>query len=312
LTQLPDWARALGGPLFAGRIRATCADFNVVEELDIELTGDGEHDWLQIRKTDANTHWVAEQLARHAAIPARDVGYAGLKDRRAVTTQWFSVRRKPGVEPDWTAFSAEGVEILETRRHNRKLRRGAHQGNAFRLAIRSDTLLPGDLVAERLECIAGQGVPNYFGEQRFGRDGANLELGRAVLSGRRLSRHKRSIGISALRSAQFNEELDARVRAGSWNTLLPGDIANLDGTGSVFPIDDVTADLERRCAEMDIHPCGTLKAIPEVAVAASQRPLRTRVSDLEWELQDAVLWLEFSLGRGAYATAVLREIVLNT
>lgn len=308
MSQLPDWARALGAPLFVGRIRSTPDDFSVTEQLAIEFTGDGEHDWLRVRKTDANTHWVAEQLARHASVAARDVGYAGLKDRRAVTTQWFSVRRRSGAGTDWTTFAAEGVELLETRRHNRKLRRGAHKGNAFRIAARCDAALPQGQLEERLQLIAEQGVPNYFGEQRFGRDGSNVDLGRAVLAGRRLSRNKRSLGISALRSYRFNKELDARVRAGTWNKLLPGDMANLDGTGSVFAVDDVTAELERRCLDMDIHPCGSLPGFEAIRVEEGTRALRMRVTDLRWEIEEDVLWLEFRLRRGSYATAVLREI----
>ena len=308
MVRLPDWARALGAPLFAGRIRETCADFCVVEELDIDLTGDGEHDWLEVRKTDANTHWVAGQLARYAAIPVRDVGYAGLKDRRAVTTQWFSVRRKPGVNPDWGVLTITGVEILQIRKHNRKLRRGAHAGNVFRIAVRGDAALPRDSVDQRLRQIAEQGVPNYFGEQRFGRDAANLELGRAVLDGRRVSRHKRSIGISALRAYEFNNELDARVRAGTWNKLRPGDTANLDGTGSVFVVEEMTKELEQRCSELDIHPCGSLPAFESLRVAAGTRALRMRVADLQWQLSEDVLWLNFRLGKGKFATAVLREV----
>ena len=308
MTRLPDWARALGPPLFAGRIRETCADFSVVEQLDIEFTGDGEHDWLQVRKTDANTHWVAEQLARCAAVTTRDVGYAGLKDRHAVTTQWFSVRRKPGVTTDWAALAVEGVEILQTCRHSRKLRRGAHTGNAFRIAVRGDTPLEEDRIDQRLRQIAELGVPNYFGEQRFGREAANIELGRAVLDGRRVSRHRRSLGISALRSLEFNNDLDARVRAATWNKLLPGDWANLDGTGSVFAVEEVTKELEQRCAEMDIHPCGRLPAFESLRVAAGTRALRMRVAGLQWQLGANVLWLDFRLGKGSFATSVLREI----
>lgn len=312
MSQLPDWARALGAPLFVGRIRSVPADFDVREQLAIEFTGDGEHDWLQVRKTDANTHWVAEQLARHAAVPARDVGYAGLKDRRAVATQWFSVRRKSGAGTNWTTFAAEGVEILESWRHNRKLRRGAHKGNAFRIAVRSNTQLPQDELHGRLQQIAEQGVPNYFGEQRFGRDAANLGLGRGVLAGRRVSRHKRSIGISALRAYEFNAELDARVRDGSWNSLLPGDVANLDGTGSVFAVEDVTPELQLRCASLDIHPCGSLPGFDAIGIEAGTRALRMRVTEVSWEFGEQVLWLEFRLGRGSYATAVLREIARLT
>jgi tRNA pseudouridine13 synthase len=309
LSAIPDWAHALGLPLFAGRIRATPEEFVVTEQLAVEFAGEGEHDWLRIRKTGANTHWVAQQLARYAKVPERDAGYSGMKDRHAVTEQWFSVRRPAKSTPDWDAFQAEGVEILDQHTHSRKLKRGAHRGNAFRIAVRSpDVAALQDEATARLVSIKAEGVPNYFGEQRFGRDGSNIELGQAVIAGRRVSRNKRSIGISTVRSLHFNDELDARVREGSWNLLLPGDLANLDGTGSVFAAEEVTPELERRCAEKDIHPCGCLPAIEELRVEASSRPLRMRVSDLAWEFGDGVLWLEFSLRRGCYATAVLREI----
>lgn len=310
MSTLPDWARALGEPLFDARIRATPDDFVVTEQFDIEFSGEGEHDWLWVEKTGANTHWVAEQLARHAGIKPRDVGFAGLKDRHAVTRQWFSVRRPSGEGTDWELFTAEGVRVLEVQRHHRKLKRGAHRGNRFRIALRGENVIgTDDEFVERMRRISDGGVPNYFGEQRFGRDGGNIELGHAVIAGRRLPRNKRSIAISALRSFQFNEELDARIRAGTWNRLLPGDCASLNGTNSVFDVDDVTEDLQARCDEMDIHPTGTLPGIKEIGVEASRRSLRMRVNDLRWEFERGALWLEFSLGKGSYATAVLRETV---
>ena len=310
MSKLPVWARALGPTLFLGRIRTTPDDFVVTEELEIEFSDDGEHDWLYLEKIGANTHWVAEQLAKHAGIRPRDVGYAGLKDRHAVTQQWFSVRR-PSVEgTDWPSFDVEGVRIVEQHLHRRKLKRGAHRGNVFRIALRTDNIAQyGASIAERLAQIERCGVPNYFGEQRFGRNGANVELGRAVIAGRRMSRNKRSIGISALRSMDFNDTLDGRVRDGTWNRILPGDVANLDGSRSVFVADEVTPELEQRCTEMDIHPSGSLPGIDEIGVEASSRPLRMRVRDLRWEIEGDALWLEFRLRKGSYATAVLREIV---
>lgn len=311
MSQIPDWARAWGDPLFAGRIRTTPEDFVVREKLETDFTGEGEHDWLLIEKTGANSTWVAGRLARHARVPERDVGYAGLKDRHAVTTQWFSVKREIRNPTDWSAFDAEGIRILDTRVHNRKLKRGMHRGNTFRIVVRSDKVghLHDDIDA-RLRRIAGNGVPNYFGEQRFGRGGRNIELGHAVLQGKRLPRNKRSIGISALRSLEFNKALDARVRDGTWNRLLPGDRANLNGTGSHFHPEAVTPELERRCTELDIHPTGILPAIESIRVEASDRPLRMCVADLSWQIEDEALRLEFTLGRGSYATAALREIAL--
>ena len=163
-------------------------------------------------------------------------------------------------------------------------------------------------IGDRLAAIAATGVPNYFGEQRFGHGGSNIALGQAVLEGRRVPRHKRSIGLSAVRSLQFNEELDKRVTDGTWNTLILGDVANLDGTGSVFEVDEVTSELERRCAELDVHPCGLLPEVSAARVAASRRPLRLPVRDMSWKIEGDALWLEFRLSRGSYATAVLREV----
>ena len=309
MSPLPDWARALGPVLFIGRIRSSPSDFIVTEVLNFEFSDDGEHDWLWVEKIGANTVWVAEQLAIHASISARDVGYAGLKDRHAVTRQWFSVRR-PGAEgTDWSTLKVDGVRILEQKLHRRKLKRGAHKGNSFRIAVRGGEVASlGGEIAERLEAIRAQGVPNYFGEQRFGRDGGNIELGRAVVAGRRMARSKRSIGISAIRSLEFNDELDVRVRDGTWNRILPGDVVNLDGTRSVFTVDELTPELEQRCNEMDIHPSGCLPGISAIGVEPSSRSLRLRVQDLNWEIDGDALWLDFSLGRGSYATAVLREI----
>ena len=323
---LPDWARAHGAPLFTAAIRTTPADFVVTEEFEIEFSGDGEHDFLRIEKTGANTEWVARQLARHADVPSRDVGYSGLKDRHAITRQWFSVPRWNA--PDWDVLDIEGVTLLDVQRHSRKLRRGTHKINRFEIVLRGEGL--GQHVAaleKRLTVIKSGGVPNYFGEQRFGRDGGNLALADEWASGRRLPRHKRSIAISTVRSFLFNEILHSRVIAGTWNAMLDGDVANLDGSGSVFEVGIVDGEIERRCLEMDIHPTAPLAgdgstghpvfdqwpawmaALSKARVEPATRSLRLRVSDLRMVMEDDSVILKFNLGRGAYATSVLREIV---
>ena len=333
---LPDWARAHGGPLLDAQIRRTPDDFLVTEIIDFELTGDGEHDFLWIEKTDANTAWVSRQLARHAVVPPVDVGYAGLKDRRAITQQWFSVRRPTGAGTDWAAFDADGVQILKIERHNRKLRRGAHRANAFRIALRSVAIdEQRESIRERIQLIAASGVPNYFGEQRFGRDGGNLELVQSVFAGRRVRRDKRSIAISAARSFLFNQILDARVRKKTWNRLETGDLANLDGSASVFSVDELTPELVQRCSAGDLHPTGSLwgdgapcttanvaeaecdavasyesftAGLSKARVEAASRPLRLPVADFTVEFDAGVAWLAFRLQKGSYATTVLREL----
>lgn len=331
---LPNWQRAIGEPVLTCRIKKENADFQLSERLGFGLSGDGEHDFLQIEKEGANTSWVASGLARFAAIAVSDVGFAGLKDRHAVTTQWFSVRRPAGHRTDWLKLDLEGVRVLQVDRHRRKLRRGAHLGNDFRIALRNLTETGGGL-RERLMEVRDGGVPNYFGEQRFGHDGGNLALAGDLFAGQRLSRGKRSIALSAARSFLFNQILQERVRNGTWNTLLPGDCASLDGSGSFFSVAGIDSELERRSDELDIHPSGALWGAGDLQTGAkvaereetvvdrfpefmqglvnkrvqqARRALRLAVRSFAWERDGDTMWLRFFLTRGGFATAVLREI----
>jgi tRNA pseudouridine13 synthase len=307
---LPEWARAFGEPVCKAEMRSEPEDFVVEEELGFSPDGAGEHDFHDTWKTGANTAWVARQLARHAGVSVRDVGYSGLKDRHAHTRQTFSVRRPNREGTDWTALHVDGIEIVQIARHSKKLRRGAHRSNRFQIRLRG-MAMSADVAAleDRLAIIAANGVPNYFGEQRFGRDGGNLDLANRVLAGQRVNRDKRSIAISAARSFYFNEALDQRVRGGTWDRILPGDVANLDGSNSVFDVDQVDDELERRCVEMDIHPTAALPGIETLNVKAGTRSLRLPVRLFTWEFESGGLLLRFMLPRGGYATAVIREIV---
>ncbi len=305
----------------------------MVEKLDFEFTGDGEHDVLWIEKSGANTLWVARNLARFAGVTLRDVGYAGMKDRIAVTRQWFSVRRPSAAGTDWAALRIPGVQLLAKSRNQRKLRQGAHCGNAFRIALRGVAGLDEPL-RQLLERCRDGGVPNYFGEQRFGRDGNNVAMARAFFAGKRLKREDRSIAISAARSLLFNRMLELRVSVGSWNSLQSGELASLDGSGSFFAIDEPDQSLRDRCEVLDIHPTAALwgkgavgsgsalsefeqsvaQEFPDLAAGLEQhadqsrRALRLAIKDFKWSLDNGVLWLEFFLMRGGFATAVLREI----
>ena len=256
---LPDWHRAHGSPLFQGLIKQSPKDFEVVECLDFELSGDGEHDFLWIEKEGANTVWVAKALAKHAGVSERDAGYAGLKDRQALTRQWFSVRRPDGNGTDWDSFELTGVRILESTRHQKKLKRGAHTGNRFRMAVRSVDATSSK-IDERLRLIRDSGVPNYFGPQRFGRGGNNMRLAGDLFAGKRMKRTQRSIALSAARSFVFNEILSVRVDDGSWDRPLPGEACNLDGTGSFFVAEEIDDELVERLRSMDIHPTGAARS----------------------------------------------------
>jgi tRNA pseudouridine13 synthase len=322
---LPDWSRAYSAALFSAVMRSKPEDFDVTEELGFEFDGEGEHDYLYVEKIGAYTEWVCRALAEFAAVPAKDVGYSGLKDRNAVTRQWFSVPRWQ--KPVWEHAQIEGASIVDVQRHSRKLRRGAHKSNHFKIVLRDLKNVCSQVeIEKRLQLIAAAGVPNYFGPQRFGRGGGNVELANAWSAGKRLPRHKRSIAISSARSFLFNEQLHQRVLAKTWNQLLPGDTVNLDGTGSVFEASEIDDELAKRCAEMDIHPAGILcgdgaedtpasqghenwrQALAKARVKVAHRSFRLRVIDLQWAVDKESIALSFKLGRGAFATSVLREI----
>jgi tRNA pseudouridine13 synthase len=328
--------RAYGAPVASGVLRAQPEDFVVEEDLGFAPAGSGQHVLLKVRKRNANTQWVARELARRAGCRPGDVGYAGLKDRRAVAVQWFSVPR-PAAPLSWPEGAAAEFEVLESHAHTRKLPRGALAANQFTVRVAAsdgDGARLAALLAPRVSDIARRGVPNYFGPQRFGRDGANLA--RLAEDPRALHPAERGFVISAARSVIFNGVLAARVADGSWEQLLPGDLANLEGRGSVFAVDGDDASLDTRCAQLQIHPTGPLwgRGSPTTAggvreiesrvgaqfgaesrlcsaagMHQERRSLRLVVHGLSCAAETAGVVLRFRLARGGFATAVLRELI---
>ena len=215
---------AYGKPAASGRIKTHPDDFRVDELLAFTPSQDGEHVYLQIEKVGENTEYTARQLARFADVPSLDIGYAGLKDRQGRTRQWFSIRFPRNAEPDWSLFATPTVCIVQTARHRSKLKRGDLAGNRFDLTIR-DLTGPLAEIDRRITLIAEGGVPNYFGPQRFGKGGGNLESARDLLFGtlKVRDRHLRGLYLSAARSELFNRILSLRVERGLWNRPTEGD-----------------------------------------------------------------------------------------
>ena len=326
---------AHGGPPIAGTLRVESGDFRVDEELGFAPTGAGEHAFLLIEKCDANTEWVARRIAEKAGVAPMAVGYAGLKDRHAITRQNFSVHLPGRADPDWSALAIPGVRVLAASRHERKLKRGIHRGNRFRIRVRNVVGIR-EAVDLRLGVIRERGVPNYFGEQRFGREAGNIDRARELFAGRRMPRVQASMAMSAARSLVFNAVLAQRVEDGSWDCGLDGEVWMLAGTHSIFGPEPWTVDLARRLAAFDIDPTGPLvgagelrctarvREIEERAIgqhrdlvdglaaaglAQQRRALRLSVQGLlhEWEA-DGSLVVEFRLPAGSFATVMLREL----
>ncbi|MCW8908278.1 MAG: tRNA pseudouridine(13) synthase TruD [Sedimenticola sp.] len=337
MSQQPDspFPHAHGFPRCRGLIRSCPEDFQVEEVAGFDPDGAGEHQLLWVEKRDSNTDWVAGCLARHAGVSRVDVGYAGLKDRHALTRQWFSLHLNGRPEPDWSTLAEPGVRILQQARHGRKLRPGALKGNRFRLRVRQ---LEGDLqwLEDTLQAIAANGIPNYFGEQRFGGGDGNIESARRLFAGelKRVKRRQRGFYLSAARSMLFNRVLAARVEAGNWNRPLSGERMMLAGTRSSFLAESVDDQLCQRLDEMDIHPSGPLwgrgepmvggevaelerrvleperfwcLGLEQYGLKMERRALRMPATDLTWRIEGASLELEFLLPRGCFATALLRE-----
>lgn len=319
-------------------IRSVPEDFVVREQLGFAPDDSGEHVFLHLQKRGLNTQDLLQRISTLSGIHLRDIGYSGLKDKRALTSQWVSVRMAGKPEPDWQQLAVPGeVELLECRRHSRKLKRGVHRSNRFELRLRG---LEGDRGAleERLQLLSQQGVPNYFAEQRFGHGGATLTQARQwqQRGARKLSHSKRGLLLSAMRGHLFNLLLAQRVQEGSWNRLLPGDVCMLQGSRSLFPCATVDAELAARAAAGDVHPGLPLWGSGEVLQGAAQlsrqaavlapevalcrflesaglslayRPARLLPDDFSWRFcDDDALLLGFSLPPGSYATAVLAEL----
>ena len=327
--------RAWGDVVAKGVIRQRPEDFKVVETLSFTPSGSGDHIYLFIEKINANTDWVAGQLATLTNLKSVDIGYAGLKDRHAITQQWFSLHMPNQAEPDWSALP-EAIQILSKTRHEKKLKTGAIRQNDFELCIR-DFQCDQNALEDRLKIIQMKGIPNYFGPQRFGRNNSNVQ--RFIASGgsrKKLKRQQRGILISAARSYLFNHILSKRIASNTWNQIIDGDVLMLDGSRSVFTTEIIDETLQKRLIELEIHPTAVLwgrgkelisrlaaeesaevinenplitQALDKVGASLSHRAMRVAVKNMNWELENDCLKIKFALISGSYATSVLNEFM---
>ncbi len=324
-----------GQPKSAGKLRSEYSDFKVFELLPFTPSGEGEHLLIHLRKTGANTVYVARQLAKYFGVKDALVSYAGLKDRFAVTEQWFGVH-VPGKQVyDLSDCHIEGVEILSYQRHHKKLKTGALLGNRFQLILREISDL--DDIEHRWKKVIEGGVPNYFGEQRFGFEGGNIERAKELFSGTKVKdKKKRSIYLSAARSLLFNHIVEQRVDNSTFNKLQIGDVCMLAGTQSVFGVEQVDETLTTRIKDKDIDLTApmwgagelmtqgavqalelTLKEVyPEICAGLAKfglkqerRRMRLNIEQPQLERVPEGVEISFVLPAGAYATTVLREVL---
>lgn len=336
-----EWAHAHGGPVGSAVIRTEPEDFIVNEVLGYEPTEEGEHLFLVIKKRNTNSEWVARQIAKLAGVKKMDVGFAGMKDRRAVTTQTFTVRITGMDEPDWKQLNhdedGEQIEVISVHRHQRKIKRGDLAGNRFVITLRQ---LEGEQAEldKRLEQIQKSGFPNYFGEQRFGFDGNNL-LQATKMFQREIKvkdRSKRSIYLSAVRSYLFNQLLSLRVAANNWDKVIDGDWVWTEEDPRGFTFDGANAQhLElfeqgkliaagplwgdgRSLTQADAHQfeqeIGSrndlwIEGLKAARMDQGRRALQVKVDDLQWCWHGVdTLTIEFFLPPGSYATSLLAEL----
>lgn len=317
------------------KFKSAPADFIVEEILDWQFSGEGEHLFLWVEKTNSNTQWVARQLAKFYQVPVRDVGYAGLKDRQAITRQYFSIRL-PKLDA-LTFPQHEDFQVLHHHWHHKKLKRGFHQGNRFSITLQ-DAHFDATNLATQIEFIKTHGMPNLFDSQRFGHDNANLQALLDWQTGVRIPRKRDDISLllSALRSLGFNAILAERIKQQNWFTGLAGDVMQLDGSGSVFNCEEIDETISSRLQSFDIHPTGCLLGEGELGtsdlakqleitkienylidfkdvlsknrVAMGRRPLRVKVADLTLKIEpNNRLQFDFQLPTGSYASALLKQ-----
>lgn len=326
-----------GKPTGSGRIKSYPEDFIVCEDLGFLPDGEGEHILVQVRKRGCNTRFVADALARFCRIPLRDASFAGQKDRHALAQQWFSLRLPGNATVDFSGFQADGCQILQHARHRRKLRPGSLRGNHFTLIVRH--ISQHDEAEQRLGLIQCAGVPNYFGEQRFGYNGNNLTQAYqwAKTDQPPRQRQQRAFALSAARSALFNHIVSQRLQTANFHQVITGDALQLAGRGSWFvaQADELsilqqrleqqeiclTAPLpgygnwgsEQQALEFEQHCLADKQALVDLLtrqkVEAARRAIRLIPGNLHWQWQDSsTLKLQFWLPAGSFATSLIREL----
>jgi len=323
----------------SGVIRKKPEDFQVTEISNIELSGEGEHLWLYVQKTNSNTDWVAKLLSNVCQVPRRQVGFAGLKDRHAITKQWFSIQLPKVTDIDKinSALPNE-IQVIKANRHNRKIRVGQLDNNKFEILIRN---INGDknLIEDNIKRIKRNGVPNYFGPQRFGHDMGNISKAKDWFSGiyKPKSKNLKTLLLSTARSHIFNTIVANRIEDQTWNTAIDGDILQLDKSHSWFHMNDASQDeISKRLKEFDIHITAAMygedtiqssgicadfeskiangfpeyqKGFEKYRLKQDRRAIRICPIDFKYEWQEKNLLLNFQLLPGAYATGVMREII---
>ena len=330
-----EWSYAYGGPVGHCLFKSELEDFFVDEELPFEPDGDGgEHLYVHIEKQGENTDWVAGELARHAGIKRQAVSYAGRKDRQGVTRQWFCVTLPGKADPDWSALPST-IKVLRQARHLKKLRTGTLKSNFFRITLRN-VEAEKEQLESLLKSISEKGVPNYYGVQRFGFGGRNLNKAVAMFQGKfRANRNKRSVYISAARSWLFNQILSSRVDQQCWGQYISGDVIGFYDSNSL--ILEPESDIQQRIDTGDVSPTAALwgrgrlsvsektqaleegiaKKVPElcdglenVGLSQERRVTRLLPREMNWQWSDEqTLVLEFRLPKGCFATSVLRELI---
>lgn len=335
---IPQWHFAYSKPTSLALIKHYPEDFIVEERLGYDLSGEGEHVYLFIEKKGLNTEQVVKALSRHFSKSVRLISYAGLKDKQAVTRQWFSIHCPGEHLEGLDQLKGEGWSVLSHHRHNKKLKKGGLSANRFQLILRELELIED--IETRLAWIKEKGVPNYFGQQRFGHEGKNLLHAKALLLENKpcKDRFLKGIYYSAARSYLFNCILSARVEQQNWNKALAGDVMQLSGSQSIFVIDEPDETIEKRVHEHDISPAVPLwgkgeekahaqalaaqskaleglepwlSALEKHDLARSYRALVLMPQDLKWEWQERELHLSFELPAGCFATSVLRELLAS-
>lgn len=334
---LAELAYLHGKPTSKAKIKAIPEHFVVRENLGFEFSGTGEHLMVRIRKTGENTSFVANELAKVCGVKSKDVGWAGLKDRHAVTEQWLSIHLPKSETPDFSSFEEQypSIQILETARHNRKLRPGDLIGNDFEITLSEVT--DADDVESRIKQVIESGVPNYFGAQRFGRDGSNLSEARrwGRDNVRTRNQNKRSLYLSTARSWIFNHIVSTRLINGVFNKLILGDIvtkpdstitvdqANIAvlqaelSSGSISLTAALAGDnalptkenaLETEQAIVDAEP-DLMALIRGNRMRHDRRDVLLKPRDLSYEIKDNLVVLSFSLSSGSFATSIVRELI---